>query len=112
TVAGRLDSGLTGVSLVLARRLELDLDRAGLPRIVGRDGAQIAERLPCSRLDQLPGAHGRDLPSARRAEAPLDGDRGEAVSEQLASLPACGLVPSDEQHRTAPLPAECGIDAC
>src|SRR5205814_7747021 len=79
---------------------QLDADLAWRAGIVRRDGGQVCESAPGAILDQLAGAHRRNLPGAEAAEPALHRDRRQARPEQLAPLVADGLVAGDEQEGT------------
>src|SRR5438270_12997932 len=68
----RLDDLDALLVAVLVRRIggrQLNLDLARTARVVGLDGAEVAERVPRALLDQLTRPRGRDLPLAEAAEA-------------------------------------------
>ena len=83
----------------------------GWPGSYGATALQVGERLLRALLDQLARPRGDDHPRARLADALLDGDRRQAVAEELLALAAGRLVAGDEQHRAAPRAAERGVDA-
>src|SRR6185503_181540 len=91
--------------------LVLDLDLAGLARVVGLDRVQVAERLLGAGLNSFTRARGNEVACALHARAALHLHRREPGAQQVAALLAGGLVAGHQQHRAAPVAAERGVDA-
>jgi len=80
------------VGLDEVRPHQVDLDFAGMSRVVGHHSSQVCKCPLCAVLDHLAGALGSDVPRTGAPESLLHGDSGESVAEELAALAADGVV--------------------
>ena len=79
--------------------------------MVGRDRAQIAQRLEGAFFNHVSGALRRNLARRVFRETALNGHGRETAAEQGCRFPASGDIASDQQHRAAIMSAEGGVDA-